>query len=142
MPFVSITRLRVRSWRYLPGFFLQAFRSGNQAKSARGNLAVTILREVKRTFWTRTVWTSEQDMKAYMIAGAHGKAMRRLLEWCDEAALAHWTQESAEPPSWEEAHRRLQQSGRASKVNHPSEDQRAFRVPAPVVKKTGEASLK
>jgi heme-degrading monooxygenase HmoA len=142
MPLVSITRLRVRSWRHLPGFFLRAFRSGNQAKSAPGNLAVTILREVKRTFWTLTVWTSEQDMKAYMTAGAHGKAMRRLLEWCDEAALAHWTQESAEPPSWEEAHRRLQQSGRPSKVNHPSEDQRAFRVPPPVVTKTGEARLK
>ena len=81
MPFVSITRLRVRSWIYLPGFFFYALRSGTQAKSAEGNLSVTVLREAQLTFWTRTLWTSEAAMKVFMIAGAHGKAMRRLLEW-------------------------------------------------------------
>ena len=50
------------------------------------------------------------------------------MEWCDEAAVAHWTQDSPEPPSWEEAHRRLQESGRPSKVNHPSEGQRNNRI--------------
>ena len=37
MPFVSITRLRVRSWRYLPGFLIQSFRAARQAKRATGS---------------------------------------------------------------------------------------------------------
>jgi hypothetical protein len=32
MPFVSITRLRVWSWRYLPGFLIQSFRAARQAR--------------------------------------------------------------------------------------------------------------
>ena len=59
-------------------------------------------------------------MKAFMHAKPHGPTMRSLLEWCDEAALVHWTQAGAELPSWEEAHARLQKEGRPSKVNHPS----------------------
>jgi hypothetical protein len=45
MPHVSITRLRVRSWQYLPAFFVAALRSALQARRAKGNLAVGMLRE-------------------------------------------------------------------------------------------------
>jgi hypothetical protein len=48
----------------------------------------------------------------------------RLPEWCDEAAPVHWVQEADRPPSWAEAHRRLQGEGRRSRVSHPSEAQR------------------
>jgi hypothetical protein len=51
-----------------------------------------------------------------------------LLEWCDEAAVAHWNQESAELPDWKTAERRMAESGRLSKVNHPSIDQQAGRL--------------
>jgi Domain of unknown function (DUF3291) len=142
MPFVSITRLRIRSWRYLPFFGLYAARSGKQANSADGNLSISFLREGFFVFWTRTTWTAESAMKSYMISGAHGKVMRKLMVWCDEAATVHWTQDSSDSPSWEEAHRRLQQSGRPSKVNHPSPDQSAFRIAAPVVTKNKESRLK
>ncbi len=54
-----------------------------------------------------------------MLAGAHRQLVRRLLEWCDEAALVHWEQENLEP-DWHDAQRRLQSEGRRSKVNHPS----------------------
>jgi hypothetical protein len=141
MPLISITRLRIRSWRYLPGFIFYAFRSSHQAKSANGSLAVSVLQEARLTFWTQTAWTSEQAMKAFVISGAHGKVMRRLLHWCDEASMVHWTQESAQLLSWQEAHRRMQESGRASKVHHPSQDQLAYRIPEPVVGR-GEARLK
>jgi hypothetical protein len=78
-----------------------------------------------------TAWASEANMKAYMHAGAHGAAMRKLLDWCDEAAVAHWTQDAATLPSWADAHRRLQQEGRRSKVHHPSANQTAFVIPPP-----------
>jgi hypothetical protein len=99
MPLVSITRLRVRSWRFLPMFFFPALRSTRQASRSDGNLATRLLRDQKRTFWTATLWTSDVEMKRFMVRGAHGLAMRKLLHWCDEAALVHWTQENAALPS-------------------------------------------
>jgi hypothetical protein len=38
MPLVSITRLRVRSFRFLPAFLLGSLRSAREAKNASGNL--------------------------------------------------------------------------------------------------------
>jgi len=131
MAIVSITRLRVRSLRYLLPFLLYALRSSRQAKNSPGNLGTSLLRDSDRTFWTRTLWSSESAMKEFMLAGAHGQAMRKLLEWCDEAALVHWEQGSDDPPGWPEAHRRLQDSGRRSKVNHPSPAQESFRIRPP-----------
>jgi len=131
MPLVSITRLRVRSWRYLPAFLLASLRASQQAKAAPGNLTVSLLRDAGLVFWTRTLWTDETAMRAFMLSGAHRRVMPRLLQWCDEAAIAHWTQEASEPPSWAEAHRRLQQDGHPSKVNHPSPAQQRFAFRAP-----------
>jgi len=130
MPFVSITRLRVRSWRYFPAFIVASIRSALQARRAKGNLAVSILREARNTFWTRSLWTGAAAMKSFMVSGAHRTIMPRLLEWCDEASVAHWTQASAEKPPWEMAYERMQRDGRTSKVNHPSEAQRRFDIPA------------
>jgi heme-degrading monooxygenase HmoA len=135
MPFVSITRLRVRSWTYLPAFFFQTLRIARQAARADGNMAVRLLGDRRKTFWTCTSWTSESSMRAFMLAKPHGPAMRKLLHWCDEAALVHWTQSGAELPSWEEAHKRMQQEGRPSKVNHPSADHTAHAIPAPAARR-------
>src|SRR5215471_3553227 len=131
MPFVSITRLRFRSWRYLPAFLIQSFRAARQAKAAAGSLAVSVLRDADRAFWTRTVWRDEAAMCPFMRSGVHRRIMARLPEWCNEAALAHWVQDANEPPSWAEAHQRLQGGGRRSRVNHPSEAQRRFEIREP-----------
>lgn len=131
MPFVSVTRLRMRSWRYAPAFLIRSLLAARQAKRAEASLAVAVLRDVGRVFWTRTVWRDEAAMRAFMRAGAHRRVMPRLPRWCDEAALTHWVQQSTEPPSWQEAHRRLQQEGRRSRVEGPSEAQRRFEIPPP-----------
>jgi Domain of unknown function (DUF3291) len=131
MPLVSVTRLRVRSWRFMPMFLVYALRSSRQASRADGNLAVKLLPDRRQTFWTITLWTSEAAMKRFMISGAHGRVMRKLLHWCDEAALVHWTQETDALPSWLEAHARLESAGRPSKVNHPSPAHLAHKFPAP-----------
>ncbi len=60
---VSITRLRVRSWRYLVPFLVYAFRSARQARQSQGNVATSLLRDSDSTFWTRTVWATESAMK-------------------------------------------------------------------------------
>jgi heme-degrading monooxygenase HmoA len=120
MPLISITRLRVRSWWFFPAFIFAAIRSARQARRAEGNLAVKLLKDARNTWWTSTAWDSEASMRRFMLARPHGPAMRKLLEWCDDATLVHWTQPTAELPSWPEARRRMQSEGRHSKVNHPA----------------------
>ena len=142
MPIVSITRLRVRSWYHLPAFALQTLRIALQAKRADGNLATKLLRDRRNVFWTATSWSAETSMKAFMLAKPHGPTMRKLLEWCDEAALIHFTQADAEPPAWAEAHRRILHEGRPSKVNHPSPAHIAHALPEPDAKPTRELRLK
>lgn len=136
VPLVSMTRLRVRSWRYLPVFLIQSLRILRQAELAAGNLATAVLRDVDRTYWTRTVWNEEAAMRAFMRSGVHRRVMPKLARWCNEAALVHWVQDNPEPPTWLEAHRHLQQHGRRSRVDHPSEAQRRFEIPQPRVSPT------
>lgn len=142
MPVVSITRLRVRSWRFVPAFLFSALRIGVQARNAEGSLAVKVFRDARNTFWTSTSWDSEASMRAFMIAKPHGPAMHKLLKWCDEAALVHWTQDDADLPSWSEAHIRMQREGRPSKVYYPSEAHKAFRIDAPSPSAKGGMRLK
>jgi hypothetical protein len=131
MPLISVTRLHIRSTRYLPMFFVQAIRSARQAARWNGNIAVWVMRQDNRTFWTQTVWDNQESMKAFMIGGAHGKVMRKLLHWCDEAAVVHWDQEGPGLPTWDQSYEHLREGGRRSKVNFPSPAHSAFTIPRP-----------
>ncbi|MCJ2009387.1 DUF3291 domain-containing protein [Methylobacterium sp. J-092] len=124
MAFISITRLRIRSWRFMPPFVVDTLRSLSQTKAAPGFIGGSLLADRKRTFWTLTLWTDQSDMRRYMISGAHRKAMPKLLGWCDEASVAHWTQEAEDIPTWDEAAERMRSEGRVSKVRHPSPQHR------------------
>jgi len=120
MPFISVTRLRVRSWRFLPTFFLYASRATRQASAAPGFLGGALLPDRRGTFWTLTVWNRQEDMRAYVVSGAHKTVMPKLMHWCDEASIANWEQAEAIVPSWPEAETRMRQLGRPSKVSHPT----------------------
>ena len=131
MPLISVTRLRIRSPWYLPGFFFYTLRSIRQARVAAGNSTVKLLPDAHRTFWTCTSWTDLNAMRAYVSAGPHRQSMKRLAHWCDEASVVHWEQDSLELPSWQEAHRRMQQDGRPSKLDHPGAAHLAYRIAQP-----------
>ena len=137
MPCVSITRLRLRSIRFLPAFALHASRSLKQVKRSRGFRGGSLLPDRQWTFWTMTAWDDEASMRAYMTAGAHRTAMPRLLDWCDEASVVHWEQAADDLPSWSEADRRMRASGRASKVRHPSPRHAALDYREPRVTRSG-----
>ena len=120
MPFISITRLRVRSIRFLPFFLLYALRSLRQAKRSLGFQSGSLLADRNRVFWTMTAWDNPESMRGFMTTGSHRAAMPRLMDWCDEASVVHWDQVEAALPSWTEADQRMRTSGRASKVRKPS----------------------
>lgn len=139
---VSITRLRVRSWRYMPVFVAIALRTAWQAKAAPGNAAVVLLGEAQRTYWTQTIWTDESAMRAFMRASVHRRAMGELATWCDEAAVAHWMQPTPQAATWDEAWRRMQREGRPSMVDGPSPAHQSLQIPAPQIGWFGEIRLK
>lgn len=120
MLFISLTRLRIRSIRHLPAFVVHTMRSLGQIRQAPGFRGGALLADRRRTFWTVSAWDEAASMRAFMASGAHRIAMPLLLDWCDEAAVAHWTQDSASLPSWTDADRRLRTEGRPSKVRHPN----------------------
>lgn len=131
MPLVSVTRLRIRSPWYLPAFFFYTLRATSQARAASGNKAVKLLPDAHRTFWTCTLWTDLDAMRAYVSAGAHRKSMKRLAHWCDEASVVHWEQDALDLPNWEVAHRRMQEQGRPSKLDKPSAAHLAYQIAQP-----------
>jgi hypothetical protein len=120
MPLASITRLRVRSIRYLPEFLFRALASVRQARSSSGCLSADVRREVKLIFWTRTLWRDEQSMRAFMTTGAHRVVIPKILDWCDEASVTHWQQDRDSPPDWPTAETKMRTEGRVSRVRNPS----------------------
>lgn len=131
MAFVSVTRLRIRAIRFLPPFLWRNEQAVRQIRSAPGFLGGKLLVDARRTFWTMTTWRDEAAMRAYIIAGAHRRAMPELLPWCDEASVAHWPQDSAELPDWTTAHRRMALEGRPSKVSFPAPAHTQRQIPPP-----------
>jgi hypothetical protein len=122
MIFVSLTRLRVRSFRFVPRFVLHTLRSVRQVKKAPGFHRGALLADRSWTFWTLTAWDAQESMRQFMTTGSHSRAMPHLLDWCDEASVAHWSQPETTLPSWTEADKRMREGGRASKVRNPSPD--------------------
>ena len=120
MPFVSITRLRIRSLRFVPFFFIHTMRSLRQVKRSEGFRGGQLLMDRSWTFWTMTAWDTQERMRGYITTGDHKTAMAKLMHWCDEASVVHWTQPEAALPTWTEADRRMRTEGRPSKVRNPS----------------------
>ena len=69
-------------------------------------------------------------MRQYRGTDAHLRAMPKLLHWCDEASVVHWTQDSPELPDGATALNRMIADGRLSKVRHPSPEHVAKTIAA------------
>ncbi len=118
--FVSTTRLHIRKWWFLPSLALHTHRSVRQAQRAAGFVGGQLSPEPLFGFWTVTVWTDEQTMRKFRNTAEHLKAMPRLLHWCDEASYAHWQQDDSAVPTATVVFERLRDTGKLSKVRHPS----------------------
>jgi hypothetical protein len=117
--FVSVTRLRLRSWLLLLKFVKASRASVDQSVASPGFLDGATLIDKGLVFWTCTVWRSEADMKAFRGSGAHGDIMPLLRQWCSEAATAHFTRDSPDRPSWVEAHGKLVEAPRFQTLDNP-----------------------
>ena len=118
MAFNSITRLRLRSLFTLAAFARETRAIAAQAAAAPGFLSGAVLAEGRLVFWTRTAWADEESMKAFRESGAHRASMPKLIEWCDEASVAHWQGEPE--PDWDAIYARMVGEGRPSRVKRPT----------------------
>jgi heme-degrading monooxygenase HmoA len=71
MALISVTRLRVRNFIYLPQFLWDTFKSMRQAERSSGFLGGKLLVNAKNVFWTTTAWKDQAAMNAYRTGGAH-----------------------------------------------------------------------
>ncbi len=123
MPFVSVTRLRVKSIFFLIPFMRANEASVKEIKASVGLLKGKELIDKKLTFWTITIWENEESMKGFRGSLSHRNAMQYLPKWCDEASYHHWVQEDNVFPTWDTVSEKLYSQGRLSKVRNPSKAQ-------------------
>jgi hypothetical protein len=57
------------------------------------------MREARNAFWTLTAWAYDAAMNSYRTQDAHREALPKLIDWCDESSVVHWTQETRQLPS-------------------------------------------
>jgi hypothetical protein len=119
--FVSVTRLRLRSLLFLLPFAFRVGECNRQALRTPGCQGLRTRKTRGLAFWTLTMWNDEKSMRSFVAASPHREVIPKLSAWCDEGAVAHWTQESASMPEWDAATRVLLDTGRLLHVAHPSE---------------------
>jgi hypothetical protein len=136
MYFISVTRLRVKSLIYLPRFLLGNAAVLRSIKKIEGFICGKELVDKGFTFWTVTLWESDQAMKYFRNRDPHQSAMRNLPGWCDEGAYVHWIQEEAVIPDWNLLYKKLITEGKTTKVKQPSTRQEGMKYPAPLWTRT------
>ena len=124
MVFVSVTRVRPRSLRYLLVVILHSWRSRKQLRGTKGFIGGYLASGPGFGMWTVTVWEDEQSMRAFRNSGAHLKAMPRLIDSCAEASFVHWTTDDRSIPSPQLITEKMKE-GRTSKLRHPNAEHSA-----------------
>ena len=119
--FISITRLRLRSWFFLPSFFMASGRIVKQAQESVGFVQGATFLDKKLTFRTVTLWLEDAAMKAFRGQGAHKESMPKFANWCDEGSVAHWESEEGLLPDLGEINRQMKALGRPSLPSRRSE---------------------
>ena len=141
MPFISVTRLRVKSLFFLFSFIRANEASVKELKSSSGLLMGKELIDKILTFWTITLWEDEDSMKKFIGSLSHRNAMQHLPKWCNEASYHHWFQEENECPNWTTISNKLYSEGKLSKVRNPSNAQITNQFP-PILWTKSERRLK
>lgn len=134
MVLVSVTRLHLKSPRYVPAFLWHTAWSTWQIINTPGFLGGKLLRDAyggSWTLWTLTTWEDKSAMQNYRNSGAHRQTMPYIQKWCDEAVVVHWEQEDNSLPDAVEAHRRMVENGHFTRLSNPSPALLERHIPEP-----------
>lgn len=114
--YVSITGLKLKGPQHFFTFWWHAVRSMMQAQTAPGNI-MAAAKTINGVHHTLSVWTSEQDMRAFLTTGAHLKALKAFNRIATGKTFGYKT---TQIPDWSEVHALWQEKGvdYASKRQH------------------------
>jgi len=120
----------------VPSLYWEVRKLRRSLKKAPGFLMGKLLADRNRAFWTMTMWKDIDSMRAFRDSRVHAVAMPKAAKWCDEASVVHWETQAEELPRWDEAHRRMSESGKSSPIKFPSPDYKGHRYKQPDMNKS------
>ncbi len=103
-----LTYLPFKKYRTIPRFLGYAKRVEAQLAETKGIVGYSLrARFLQRSFWTLSVWESEEALQAFVHEGFHPGVMSVLMPEMAASNVVRWKiRGSACPPSWEEALKR------------------------------------
>jgi hypothetical protein len=106
---VMASRFRVRGFRHVLPFFLDAMRVHAQMRTAEGALGVSLVAHpLRREFATLSAWRDRAALDAAVRAEPHLSVMRRRRGVMAHSTFRFWHVDGADLPlTWEDADRRL-----------------------------------
>ncbi|GAA1252974.1 hypothetical protein GCM10009609_15370 [Pseudonocardia aurantiaca] len=106
---VMASRFRVRGYRHVLPFFLDAMRIHAQVRKADGALGVSLVAHpLRREFATLSVWRDQDALNAMVRAEPHRTIMGRHRSAMADSRFTFWNvPSSALPLDWDDAERRL-----------------------------------
>jgi heme-degrading monooxygenase HmoA len=106
---VMASRFRVRGFRHVVPFFIDAMRVLAQMRKADGAIGVSLVAHpLRREFATLSAWRDRAALDAAVRGEPHRSVMRRQRAAMDVSTFRFWnTPATSLPLTWEEADRRL-----------------------------------
>lgn len=106
---VMASRFRVRGFRHVLPFFLDAMRVHAQVRKSDGALGVTLVAHpLRREFRTLSAWRDRAALDAMVGSEPHRSVMRRQKAAMADSTFRFWTVPVAQLPlQWEDADQRL-----------------------------------
>jgi hypothetical protein len=126
---VLASRLELRSWRSVPGFFAASMRIRRQVLSADGTLGLALdAKPLQRRFWTLSAWTDASALRRLVGTEPHVGVMRRYRPLMRSSSFATFRVRRSELPiSWDRARDELRATESQSQA--PAPDPRADSEP-------------
>lgn len=116
-PTVMASKFELRDRRDVPAFFVAALKIRRQMLNSPGVLGISLIaKPLAGTFFTLSAWESREHLQAAVVGHPHLETMKRFGPRTAQSLFAFWTPGTDGRPTWQEAHRRLDEE--AAKTDH------------------------
>jgi len=109
---VQASVLRLRRLRDVPAFMAAALRLQAAFDISPGAIKMSLrAAPLRRTFWTLSHWSSDADLRGFVVHPAHLELMRRFRPAIRSSNFITWHTTDDLPPTWQDAARRITTDG-------------------------------